>query len=65
MLRSKVSDIIETLATPEEKDAGIDIADYLVREQQKINAHNSVVDLFFEREMAEEREAIRLEGYRL
>lgn len=68
-LTVKVSDTIETLATEAEKAAGFDIADYLVREQLKINAynnkvarHNAELD-FAEQEIQQaEREAIRLEG---
>lgn len=41
-----VSRLIETRASTEEQSAGWDIADYLVREQSKINAYNFKVERY-------------------
>ena len=68
-LTVKVSDTIETFVTEAEKAAGFDIADYLIREQSKINAynfkiakHNAALDLKEQQFNRAERDAIRLEG---
>lgn len=58
----RVSTIIEDIATDAEKQSGFDIADYLIREQSKINAHNLKLARYCSIEEAAEREAIRAEG---
>ncbi len=65
-----VSKLIERLATDAEKANGWDLADYLIREQQKINAynfkiarHNANLDAEDEEIIAAERESIMVEAY--
>ncbi len=42
----KVSNLIESHATDEQKSNGYDLADYLINQQIKINEHNSFVDSY-------------------
>lgn len=45
-LSVNVSDCIEKQATQDEKDDGADLADYLIAEQERINAHNLFADSY-------------------
>jgi hypothetical protein len=42
-IEAKISTVLQDLATPEEKEKGFDLADYLIREQQRINDYNAFV----------------------
>ena len=43
-LSIKVSKLIESSGTPEEKRDGYDLADYLINQQKTINSHNLITD---------------------
>jgi hypothetical protein len=43
-LEVKISSLIETRATDEQKAEGYDLADYLINQQREINAYNQFVD---------------------
>ncbi len=45
-LNVKVSSLIESHATDEQKTNGYDLADYLINQQTEINQHNSFVDSY-------------------
>jgi hypothetical protein len=49
-LEVKISSLIETRATIEQKAEGYDLADYLIQQQREINAYNQSVDAYNLRE---------------